>query len=257
MPLTEHQGRLKQALIDTGEKWSSTFENILTLDSHYFEAYVGLRRVPKDKQALSIKTQELCLLAMDAACTHLFDQGIRVHTAAALKAGATKEMIMETLELSSVLGVHAVTAGVPTLMEVLAENGQTIPQDLDERQEQLKAEFIRGRGYWGESWEPVIRLSPDFFEGYLNFSSVPFSEGHNALDAKTKELIYTAIDCSTTHLYIPGLKVHIRNAIKYGATEHEIMEVFELAVLMGVQTTMRGADVLVEQLKREEVKGDC
>ena len=256
MSLTERQEKLKQALIDTGEEWSPTFENILTLDSHYFEAYVGLRRVPRDKKVLPVKVQELCLLAMDAACTYLFDHGIRAHTAAALKAGATKEEIMETLELSSVLGVHAVTAGVPTLMEVLAENGRSIPQDLDERGERLKAEFTKRRGYWGPSWDPVIRLSPDFFEGYLNFSSVPFSEGHNALDAKTKELIYTAIDCSTTHLYIPGLKVHIRNAIKYGATEHEIMEVFELAALMGVQTTMKGADALVEQLKGEEGKGD-
>ena len=257
MPLTERQEKLKQTLIDTGEEWSSTFENILTLDPDYFEAYVGLRRVPRNTKHLPVKIQELCLLAMDAACTHLHDHGIRVHTAAALKAGATKEEIMKTLELASVLGIHAVTAGVPTLMEVLAENGRSLPRDLDERQEQLKAEFTRRRGYWGESWEPVIRLSPDFFEGYLNFSSVPFAQGHNALDAKTKELIYTAIDCSTTHLYLPGLKVHVRNAIKYGATEHEIMEVFELAALMGVQTTMKGADVLVEQLRGDEGKGDC
>ena len=250
MALTNGQEKLKQTLIDTGEEWSPSFENILKLDPHYFEAYVGLCRVPRNKKILPLKVQELVLLAMDAACTHLYDHGIRLHTAAALKAGATKEEIMEVLELTSVLGVHAVTGGVPTLMEVLQENGRSIPQDLNDRQEKLKAEFTKHRGYWGPSWDPVIRLSPDFFEGYLNFSSVPFSEGHNALDAKTKELVYTAIDCSTTHLYQPGLKTHIRNAVKYGATEHEIMEVFELAALMGMQTTMRGADVLVEELNR-------
>ena len=163
---------------------------------------------------------------------------------------------MEALELTSVLGVHAVTVGVPTLVEVLAENGRSIPQDLDSKQEKLKEEFTKRRGYWGPSWDPVIRLSPEFFEGYLNFSSVPFGEGHNALDAKTKELIYTAIDCSTTHLYQPGLKTHIRNAVKYGATEQEIMEVFELGALMGIQTTMKGADILVEELEREESKGN-
>ena len=101
------------------------------------------------------------------------------------------------------------------------------------------------------SWDPVLRLSPEFFEGYTNFSSVPFSEGHNALDAKTKELIYVAIDCSTTHLFQVGLKLHIRNAMKYGATEFEIMEVFELAALMGIQTTMKGADALIEQLAKQ------
>ena len=256
MPLTENQANLKQELIDTGEEWSTSFDNILSLDEDYFEAYVGLRRVPRNKKALPVKIQELVLLAMDAACTHLYDHGIRVHTAAALKAGATKQEIMETLQLSSVLGVHAVTVGVPTLMEVLKENGQEIKQDLDERQEKMKETFTKNRGYWSTSWDPVIRLSPDFFEGYLNFSSVPFIEGHNALDAKTKELMYTAIDCSTTHLFQPGLKIHIQNAVKYGATPEEIMEVFELAALMGISTTMKGADALVEELKSHEGKAD-
>lgn len=256
MSLTEQQEKLKQSLIDSGEEWNSTFENILKLDPHYFEAYVGLRRVPRDKKALPVKIQELVLLAMDAACTHLFEPGIRVHTAAALKAGATKEEVMETLELSSVLGVHAVTVGVPTLKEVLAEEGRSIPEELDSNQQRLKDEFTKRRGYWSTSWDPVIRLSPGFFEGYLNFSSVPFGEGHNALDAKTKELIYTAIDCSTTHLFQPGLKVHIRNAVKCGATNEEIMEVFELAALMGIQTTMKGADVLVDELEKRYSQGN-
>lgn len=100
--------------------------------------------------------------------------------------------------------------------------------------------------YWSKSWDPVVRLSPDFFEAYTNFSSVPFKDGHNALDAKTKELIYVAIDCSTTHLFQVGLKLHIQNAMKYGATEYEIMEVFELAALMGVQTTLLGTNALRE-----------
>jgi alkylhydroperoxidase/carboxymuconolactone decarboxylase family protein YurZ len=252
MPLTTDQEKLKQSLLETGEEWNTSFENILKLDPDYFKAYIGLRKVPRDKKVLPIKTQELCLLAMDAACTHLYEPGIRVHTAAALKAGATKEEIMETLELSSVLGVHAVTLGVPTLLEVLEEEGRSMPQDLNSRQEELKGEFTRRRGYWSTSWDPVIRLSPDFFEGYLNFSSVPFAEGHNALDAKTKELIYTAIDCSTTHLFKQGLKVHVRNAIKCGASEQEIMEVFELATLMGIATTMKGADVLVDELEKKK-----
>jgi alkylhydroperoxidase/carboxymuconolactone decarboxylase family protein YurZ len=251
MSLTDDQQRLKQSLVDSGEEWNASFENIVKLDSKYFEAYLRLRQVPREKQALSIKVQELVLLAMDAAVTHLDAPGVRVHTAAALKAGASKEEILETLELSSVLGVHAVTVGVPTLMEVLAENGEDqLPEQLDENQQRVKNEFIKRRGYWGPSWDPVIRLSPAFFEAYMEFSSVPFRDGHNALDAKTKELMYTAIDCSTTHLYQPGLKVHIRNAVKYGATKEEIMEVFELAALMGVKTTLMGADALIEQLAK-------
>jgi alkylhydroperoxidase/carboxymuconolactone decarboxylase family protein YurZ len=251
MSLTAQQEKLKQALIDIGEEWTPSLENVLKLDPQYFEAYVGLRRVPRETQVLPVKIQELVLLAMDAAVTHLDSNGVKLHTRAALNAGASKEEVLEALQLSSVLGVHAVTVGVPTLMEVLQENGaDPLPEELNEKQQQLKQRFIDKRGYWGSSWDPVIRLSPAFFEAYTNFSSVPFEDSHNALDAKTKELIYTAIDCSTTHLYQPGLKVHVRNAVKYGATPEEIMEVYSLAALMGIKTTMLGADWLVNEMAK-------
>lgn len=39
-----------------------------------------------------------------------------------------------------------------------------------------------------------------------------------------------AIDCAMAHLNVPGLKLHIRNAVRLGASR-EVMEVFELASL--------------------------
>lgn len=61
-----------------------------------------------------------------------------------------------------------------------------------------------------------------------------------------KELIYTAIDCATTHLFQPGLKLHIRNAVNLGATPQQVIEVLELASLMGVQTLLVAAPILQE-----------
>lgn len=254
MSLSQDQEQLKKDLIATGEPWSQTWHNILRLDPLYFQAYLNLRRVPIDKQCLPRKVQELILLAMDASCTHLHESGVRAHTAAALQAGATKEEIMEALELTSVLGVHAVTAGVPCLKEVMQEMGReskAAAEDLNDQRQALKDDFVKRRGYWSTSWPPVLQLSPGFFKAYTDYSGVPFEEGHRALDAKTKELIYCAIDSATTHLYLPGLKIHIRNAINYGATEEEVMEVFELAALMGAQTVKLGADVLVQEMNKE------
>lgn len=241
---------LKQALVDSGEEWSEAWDKVLDLTPEYLAAYIKLRQVPIDKQKLPRKVQELLLLAMDAQCTHLHAPGIAAHTPAALKAGATVGEIIETLELSSVLGVHAVTVGVPLLVEVLAEKGKNLAEGLNEKQEQLKADFERQRGYWAATWDPVLRLSPEFFEAYTAYSSVPFQEGHSHLDAKTKELVYCAIDCATTHLFAPGLKIHIRNAIEKGASPEEVMEVFELAALMGSQTVLAG----VQSLKSTRAK---
>lgn len=44
----------------------------------------------------------------------------------ALKYGATKEEIMEVLELTSVLGIHTLTLGVPILVEELKAAGKEV-----------------------------------------------------------------------------------------------------------------------------------
>ena len=46
------------------------------------------------------------------------------------------------------------------------------------------------------------------------------------------------------------MKLHIWNAVKLGATPEEVMEVFELAGLTGVQSVMVGVEGLIEEMKR-------
>ena len=63
------------------------------------------------------------LLAIDASVTHLFQPGMRAHMVTALDAGPAPGEAMEVLELTSVLGVHAIDVGVPLLTKVLVEEG--------------------------------------------------------------------------------------------------------------------------------------
>ncbi|CAK3784075.1 gamma-carboxymuconolactone decarboxylase like [Lecanosticta acicola] len=240
---------LKQALIDSGEEWNTSWDNVLQASPSYLAAYVKLRQVPIQKQKLPRKIQELILLAIDAQCTHLHAPGVRLHIEEARKAGASVGEIIETLEMASVLGVHSVTVGVELLQEVLAEKGQTLSaedRDLSPRQQALKDNFVRQRGYWSGTWSPVLQLSPEFFAAYTEYSSVPFQEGHSFLESYVKELVYCAIDCATTHLFAPGLKIHIRNAIEKGASAEQVLEVFELAALMGAKTVVMGVDAVAE-----------
>jgi alkylhydroperoxidase/carboxymuconolactone decarboxylase family protein YurZ len=118
---------------------------------------------------------------------------------------------------------------------------------LDDRQQKIKDTFVRNRGYWAEIWEEVLKLSPDFFEAYMELSSIPWKAG--VLEPKIKEFIYIAIDASTTHLYRPGLQVHVRNALNHGATITEIMEVLELTSAIGIHTCTMGVPVLIEELR--------
>jgi alkylhydroperoxidase/carboxymuconolactone decarboxylase family protein YurZ len=59
-----------------------------------------------------------------------------------------------------------------------------------------------------------------------------------------REFIYIAFDTSATHLYRVGLKLHIENALGYGATPQEILEVMEIASVIGMQTVTTGAPIL-------------
>ncbi len=195
---------------------------------------------------LAPKIKELIYTAIDASTTHLYEPGLRQHIRNALGYGATKEELMEVLELTSVLGIHTCTMGVPVLLQELAAAGGEAPPELNERQQGLKAEFQAKRGYWNEFWDGLLGLDDVFFQAYLNFSSVPWEKG--VLEPKVKELVYVAIDASTTHLYEPGLRQHIRNAIRYGASKEEIMEVYELTGVLGIHTCTLGVPVLLEEL---------
>ncbi len=71
---------------------------------------------------------------------------------------------------------------------------------------------------------------------------------NGALEPRHKELIYIAVDASATHLYLPGLRQHIRNALGHGATREEILEVFELVSVLGIHACTEGAPILAEVL---------
>ncbi len=123
-----------------------------------------------------------------------------------------------------------------------------------ERKQILKNEFIKKRGYWSGFWDGLLELAPDYFENYLNYSAVPWSDG--PLEPKVKEFIYTAIDVATTHLYEPGLEIHLENALRYGATPQEIMEVYRLCSSMGVATSLLGSHLLEKEMTRRGLPSD-
>ena len=155
---------------------------------------------------------------------------------------------MEVLELTATLGIHAMNIGVPILVQVLREKGlRTGPAPLDENQQRLKAEFTQTRGYWHAFWDEMLELDPEIFEAYTEFSSVPWRGG--TLAPKVKEFVYIAFDASATHLYVPGLRLHMRNAVRLGATTAEIMEVLEIASVIGIHAATVAAPILQEELR--------
>lgn len=249
---TPRQQEIKDAFVEQRGTWSPLWESILRLDPEFLLSYLDFSMVPWKKNHLDAKTKELMYIAVDAAATHLYQPGIRQHIKAALDLGVTPQEIMEVIELTSTLGIHAMNIGVPLLVKVLEEKGlRTGPTPLDANQERVKAEFTENRGYWHSFWDEMLELDPELFEAYTNFSSVPWKTG--TLSPKVREFVYIAFDAAATHLYVPGLKLHYKNALGYGATVGELLEVLEIASVIGIHAATTAVPILVEEI---EARGD-
>ncbi|WP_233831327.1 carboxymuconolactone decarboxylase family protein [Paraburkholderia sp. ZP32-5] len=235
--------RLRDELVSLHGKASPEWDSLVRLDPVFVDAYLKFAGVPRRRHHLDDKTRAFIALAADACATQLYAPGVARHIERALSFGATRDELVEVLELISTIGIHTSNVGVPVLLEVLEEEGlRHGAPPLDARREALKAAFEKNRGYWHPSWEGLLELDPDLFEAYVEFSSVPWRTG--VLSPKVKEFIYCAFDASATHLYVPGLKLHIRNALRYGATAEELMELLEVVSVTGIHGAELGAPML-------------
>ncbi|HET7629582.1 MAG TPA: carboxymuconolactone decarboxylase family protein [Bacillales bacterium] len=250
MELTAEQRGLRERFIDTFGYWHELWNDLLAEDPVFFEAYVNFGGVPWKRNHLPPKVKEFMHIAVDVAATHMYEPGVREHISNALKLGATKAEIMEVFELTSTLGIHACNCGVPILVDELEKTGVPLDRNLSERQEQLKQEFTDKRGYWNPFWDDLLVLDTDFFASYIHFSSIPWE--HGVLEPKVKELVYTAFDVASTHMFAPGLRQHIRNALACGATKEEVMDVIAIASTLGIHGCHLGVPILVDEWKKRD-----
>ena len=242
---------LKKNFVAARGYWSGIWDDILELSPDYFEAYTNLSSVPWRTGTLAPKVKEFVYIAIDAATTHLYNAGTRIHIANALRHGASRDEVMEVLMIASVLGIHTMTDSLPIMMDVLKAAGKDpklSARKLSARQQEIKEEFTRNRGFFPPVFEPILHLSPDFMQAYTDLSSAPWKMG--LLEPKVRELLYVAIDASTTHLYNAGTRTHMTNAVKYGATAEEIMEVLMLTAAIGVHTMTDSVPILMDEHRK-------
>ena len=100
----------------TGD-WNPFWDQLEALDPEYLESFLAFRAVPQKNGPLPQKYKELIFIAINVATTHLWPSGVRRHIQNALAAGATKEETLEVMQLTSIMGIHSMSMGVPILQE--------------------------------------------------------------------------------------------------------------------------------------------
>jgi len=104
------------------------------------------------------------------------------------------------------------------------------------------------KGDWNPLWDTIRQWDPAFIEAYLMFRSVPHRKG--PLAPKIKEFILIAINAATTHLYAPGVRRHVQNALRLGATREELLEVIQLTTIMGIHAINVAVPIIAEEIEK-------
>ncbi|VTU28685.1 Carboxymuconolactone decarboxylase family protein [Variovorax sp. PBL-H6] len=114
----------------------------------------------------------------------------------------------------------------------------------DDAREQIKQSFIAERGYWRPWTETMLQVCPAFVQQYARYAGYPARTG--PLTERMVELIYVALDSSSSHLFEPGLHTHMKRALEAGATQADIFDVLHLVAVQGVASVCQATDILAE-----------
>ena len=188
-----------------------------------------------DGDALDALAAALVRLGVAVAVTSLDDTAIDAGVAAAFDAGASIAQVQEVIALVSGLGVHSLMSSSARVAAHAASRGLIDKEaPLDAQRQALWNRCVGDDPYWvGFERElpgfldALLRLSPDVFLGFFDYCAIPWKSGQ--VTPALKELIAMATDATPTHRFMPGFRLHLRNAVKLGAGQRAILQALALA----------------------------
>jgi alkylhydroperoxidase/carboxymuconolactone decarboxylase family protein YurZ len=225
--------------------WDVAAGSLRDWEPGWAEVYEKVTVNPWKSGVLPRKFVELISVGLNAACTNLNPDGTRRHIRAALAAGATRDEILFVIKCASVMSIHSCSLGAPILLEEAKAAGKsaaTKPPVATPACDKMKA-----IGQWNTAWDPFFDLDPAWTDEFMATAGGIY--GSVVMPAKETELLSIAFDASFTHMYAPGTRRHIHNALAAGATVEEVMEVLKICVSQGAQACNLAVPILAEELQ--------
>ena len=242
--------QLKQDVTQARGQFGPWHEGLLRFHPDLLKRVHQFVKAAEGDAVVPEKLRHLIWLAADAAVTHLYPRGIGIHARRALEHGATREELIEALEIACVVTARSYEIGLPILMEELAAaNAVDTPpaQPLTKAQAAVRARFIDATGGCPDWIDTAFRMAPDYTAMLLELAYGQPEGG--ALDSKSRELIYIGVCACPAVLDADGIRRHIRRAIALGTTAGELREVLQLASGIGIHPLSVGIPAMAEQLE--------
>jgi alkylhydroperoxidase/carboxymuconolactone decarboxylase family protein YurZ len=224
--------------------WGEALAKVQEWDPTWAAACEKMTTDPWRSGVLSRKLVELVSLAINVACTNLNADGTRRHIRGALDAGATRDEILFVFKCASVMAIHSCSLGAPILLEE-AKSASAMSKPASPVATPA-VDKMKSIGQWNVAWDPFLALDPGWTDAFMGVGAGIYGSG--VLPPKEIELLSIAFDASFTHMYAPGTRRHIQNALKAGASIEEIFEVLKLCVVQGAQAINLGVPILEEEL---------
>jgi alkylhydroperoxidase/carboxymuconolactone decarboxylase family protein YurZ len=120
-PLSEQQSALRVAYLARFGDWPAFCEQWLRFDPDYFALMVDLLAGARSSFGLDDRSRCLISLALNACFTALHPDGVRLQIRRALRLGVDKAEILQVLQMTAHLGVHACAIGMPILVDAIGE----------------------------------------------------------------------------------------------------------------------------------------
>ncbi|MDH6679064.1 alkylhydroperoxidase/carboxymuconolactone decarboxylase family protein YurZ [Rhodococcus sp. LBL1] len=111
-------------------------------------------------------------------------------------------------------------------------------------------EGLKANGSWNPLWDSLLEFDPEWTEHYMRAAAQTYQSKH--LSPQTVQLLCLALDVSCTHLYAPGVRRHIQDALQLGVTPQEIFEVLKLATTVGLHSVNVGLPFLLEEMSAQD-----
>lgn len=197
------------------------------------EALLDALNAPEG-EPLSAQERAFVALGLAASLPCLNQMDIEAAVADAFRTGASPTQVQEIVSLVSGLGVHSLMVSAAIIVKQAELAGHGLEKALTPEQQAIWDARVGGDPFWlaMEAELPgflrsMLLLSTDQFEAFFDYCSLPWKS--RTVRAKVKELVALATDAMPTHIFMPGLRLHLRNAITLGVGRKAIRECVALA----------------------------
>jgi alkylhydroperoxidase/carboxymuconolactone decarboxylase family protein YurZ len=119
--LSNEQTALRDAYVAQFGDWPDFCNHWLRADPGYFAVMLDLLAVGPQAGELDERSRCLIALALNGCFTALNSHGLRLQIRRALRFGIDQREILQVLQMTAHLGVHACAVGVPILLEAIGE----------------------------------------------------------------------------------------------------------------------------------------